>query len=312
MKRRVCVNPSMARFGVLLALAIGIPGWAAAQETPATRKPPAPAGDDAAGVHAFMSSFVKAFEARDAKGLAAHWTTEGEYANAQGVTVRGRAALEAAFASYFANTPEVTARVQSKALRFFSHDSAMDEGIVTIQRGPTDTPTEAQYTALLVREQNQWRLALMSEKDVEVDPVEALDWLVGDWVSAAGQGAEIRTTYEWAPNKKFLYGKFTIKEPQFSASGLQVIGVDPETGSVHSWTFEADGGVGEADWRRDGDHWQLDVVATLPDGSTLRQTNIMRRINDDTFTWQSIERLVGDTDMADLPPVKVTRVKPSK
>ena len=92
-------------------------------------------------------------------------------------------------------------------------------------------------------------------------------------------------------------------------SGTQVIGVDPATGELHSWTFEADGGVGEADWSRDGDHWVLDAAGTLTDGGTLTETNVLRRINDDTLTWQSVDRLLDDETIPDLAPVKVSRIK---
>ena len=126
------------------------------------------------------------------------------------------------------------------------------------------------------------------------------------------QSAEIETTYSWHASHKFIEAKFTIKEKDRTFSGTQVIGVDPATGALHSWTFEADGGVAEADWRRDGDHWVLDASGSLTDGTTLTETNVLRRVNDDTITWQSVERLLDDSPIADLPPVKVVRIKPGK
>src|SRR5262249_998487 len=124
-------------------------------------------------------------------------------------------------------------------------------------------------------------------------------------------GAEIRTTYSWAPSKKFIQAQFSIKEKELALTGSQVIGVDPATGAIHTWTFEADGGVGEADWNPDGDHWVLQAAGTLADGRTRTETNVLRRVNGDTFTWQSIGRQLGDAALSDLPPVKVTRIKPA-
>jgi len=91
-----------------------------------------------------------------------------------------------------------------------------------------------------------------------------------------------------------------IKEKNLALSGNQVIGVDPATGLLHSWTFESDGGVGEADWSRDGDHWVLDADGTLADGRSLTETNVLRRVNEDTFTWQSVEveSISGSVDKA--------------
>jgi uncharacterized protein (TIGR02246 family) len=267
--------------------------------------------EDRAAIRSAMQSFVKAFEARDARALAAHWTPEGEYQNELGETVRGREALEEGFAEFFAQTPELKAEVSPESLRFLSSSSAIEEGSVTVRRGPTEPTSQAYYSALLVREDGNWLLAQLSEMSGEELSIEVLEWLIGDWASSGGDGdgAEIRTTYSWAPNKKFIVGQFTIKEEELTLSGSQVIGVDPAVGAIHTWTFEADGGIGEADWSRDGDHWVLDVIGTLPDGSTLIETNILRRVNDDTFTWQSIDRLLNDVELTDLAPVKVTRVK---
>jgi uncharacterized protein (TIGR02246 family) len=277
----------------------------------------APAGpgagraEDASAAHAAIESLAKAFASRDAKALAAHWTSQGEYQNGD-VNVRGRSDLEAAFEAFFAKTPEVSATVHSDAVRFLSNDLAIDEGTVTVRRGPTEPTAKADYSALLVREDGKWRLARLSESSEDRTSVADLGWLVGDWKSAAGEGAEIQTTYKWAPNKKFLYVDFTLKEKELALSGRQVIGVDPATGALHSWTFEANGGVGEADWSPDGDHWVLSAEGSLTDGRTLTETNILRRINDDTFTWQSVDRRLDDEALPDLAPVKVVRVKPAK
>jgi len=259
-----------------------------------------------------MQSFVKAFESRDAKALAAHWTAEGEYQTVDDTRVRGREALEKGFTGFFAKTPEVKAEVHPGALRFLSSDTAIEDGSVTVRRGPTAPATNARYSALFAREDGRWRVAQLSESSGDVASIADLGWLVGEWKSSNGQGADIRTAYNWASNKKFLHVQFTIKEKDRTLSGSQVIGVDPATGAIHSWTFEADGGIGEADWSPDGDHWVLDASGTLADGGALTETNILRRVNDDTFTWQSIDRMLDDDELPDLAPVKVTRVKPEK
>lgn len=263
-------------------------------------------------IRTLMGSFAKAFADRDAKAMTGYWTSEGEYQNEAGVVIQGQTSLEQGFAAFFAKTPELSAGLQPESLRFLSQDSARDEGIVTIRRGPAEATTRAHYSALLVRENKAWRLASLVESSSDENNLADLSWLIGEWKSTAGSGAEIRTTYSWAPNKKFIHGAFSIKEKELSLSGTQIIGIDPATGQLHSWTFEADGGVGEADWERDGDHWVLDVAGTLADGAALMETNVLRRIDDDTFTWQSIDRLLDDEELEELPPVKVNRMKTTK
>ncbi len=256
-----------------------------------------------------LISFAKAFEARDAKQLAKYWTAEGEHQTAHGETVHGRAALEQGFAQFFTETPEIQAEIQPTALRFTSQDTAVDEGIVTIRRGATEAPTRAHYEAHLVREQGFWRLAILNETPEDSVAITDLSWLIGEWKSAGPAGAEIRTTYSWDDNHKFINVQFTITEGSRTLTGRQVIGVDPATESLHSWTFGANGGVGEADWIRDGDHWILDAAGTQPDGRTLKESNILRRVNDDTITFQSTNRSIEDQEIPDLAPVKVVRVK---
>lgn len=305
---------------VFLALACaglnlrGVLGIDAAKAQPAS--PPKTEGadrpEDRAAIRSVMQSFVKAFESRDAKALAALWSAGGELTNAAGLTVRGRDALEKAFGMVAARTPELKAEVHPESLRFLAADLAVEEGTAIVQRGATEPASKARYKVLLVRENGRWRLAQLGESPADEPTIDDLAWLIGDWKSANGQGAEIRTTYSWAANKKFIHARFTIKEKALTVGGFQVIGVDPETGSLHTWTFEADGGVGEADWSPDGDGWVLDTTGTLADGATLNETNILRRVNDDTFTWQSIDRTLGGAELSDLAPVKVTRIKPAK
>lgn len=290
--------------------------WAQAAKPKNTDAPAGAAADaraaDRAAIAAMHDSFVKAFEARDAAALAGHWTTEGEYENEAGVTVQGRDALAKGFAFFFAKTPEVKAEMKPAALRFLGRDTAAGQGTVTVRRGPAEPATRARFDALIVREEGRWRLAKLSESPADEPSLDDLAWLIGQWKTSRGEGAEILTTYTWAPNKKFIHVDFTLKEKTLSLSGKQVIGVDPATGRIRSWTFEADGGVGVGDWSRDGDHWTIEASGTLVDGRSLTETNVLRRVNDDTLTWQSVNRLLDDEEFADLPPVKVTRVKAVK
>lgn len=269
---------------------------------------------DRAAIGETLGSLSKAFAGRDAQAVAAHWSSEGEYINESGVSLKGRESLVAAFSRFFAKTPEVRSEVQPEALRFLSKDLATSEGKVAVQRGPIEATTHAKYSAILVREEGKWRLARLTETPWSETSLDELAWLEGEWKTEAGENADIRTVYSWSPSRKFLHGNFTIKEKdkRLTLSGLQIIGIHPATGKLHSWVFTADGGVGEGAWERDGDHWTIASGGTLADGSKLGETNVMRRVSSDVFTWQSIERALNDREVADLPPVKISRVKSEK
>jgi uncharacterized protein (TIGR02246 family) len=266
---------------------------------------------DRNNIRTAFESFAKTFDSGDAKALSSYWTADGEYENDSDVRIHGRAEIESSFADFFSNNPDAKAEVHPASLRFLSRDTAIGEGTVAVRRGPTQPAKPADYSALFVRDDGQWHLAQLREISPSDNPtVDDLSWLVGEWKSVIGEGAEIRTTYAWDGNKKFINVQFTLKEQKLNLSGRQIIGVDPATGGIRSWTFEANGGVAEADWQRDGDHWVLESDGTLSDGRTLKQTNVLRRINDDTITWQSVDRVLGDEKIPDLAPVKVTRITP--
>jgi uncharacterized protein (TIGR02246 family) len=291
----------------LAVICVGALGLARAQEGSRDNR-----AQDRAAVHTAMQSFVKAFESGDAKALADHWTEGGEYVREDGGSVHGRDALRKAFTEFFAKSPKAKAEVETESVRFLSRDNAIEEGYVTMRTGPSDPAVRSRYNALFVREDARWRLAFLREwPGEETVSLKDLGWLVGTWAST-GQANEISTTYTWDVNQKFLFGRFTIKEKDRTLTGLQILGKDPSSGELRAWTFEAEGGIGEATWERDGEHWTAEAVGTLADGRKLTSTNILRRINNDTFTWQSIERRLDDSDLPDLPPTKVTRVKAAK
>ena len=73
---------------------VGAPA-AAAEERPADRD----------GVRKAIDGFVAAFRGGDGKAVAAQWTAGGEYTSDDGTTFRGRAALEKAYAEFFAKNP---------------------------------------------------------------------------------------------------------------------------------------------------------------------------------------------------------------
>jgi hypothetical protein len=90
---------------------------------------------------------------------------------------------------------------------------------------------------------------------------------------------------------------------------MQMIGKDPSTGLLHVWTFEDSGGIGNTTITRDDKKWVHSATAVTVDGRVLTSTNIMTPIDNDSFTWQAVERTLDDEELPDLPPIKVVRVK---
>ena len=89
----------------------------------------------------------------------------------------------------------------------------------------------------------------------------------------------------------------------------QRIGWDPIKKQIRSWTFDEDGGFGEATWTRDGDRWAIKSELVLADGKKITATNIITHIDADTITWQSKDRTVDGKPVPDVKEIKMKRVK---
>ena len=122
-----------------------------------------------------------------------------------------------------------------------------------------------------------------------------LSWLVGEWKAEAG-GKTTTFQCEWMANKCFLKRSFTVKDKDETiSSGMQIIGWDPQLVTIVSWTFDSDGGVGRELWSQSGQRWAIEASSTLRDGGTSLSTNILMKLDENTFSWQSVERsLNGD------------------
>jgi uncharacterized protein (TIGR02246 family) len=262
---------------------------------------------DRAGIAAQRDAFLKAFESGDAERVASFWTADGELIGDDGSTYRGRAAIEKTYRELFSSKQKRRAEVQSDSLRFPSKDTAVEEGYFKVRVGNAE-PTTSRYSVLHVREGEKWLMAIVREWAAETASLRDLEWLIGTWV-AKSNDAEVTTTYEWMWDKSFLRVQFTIHQKDRTLRGFQMIGKDEASGQLRSWTFESEGGFGEATWSRDGKKWVLDAAGRLSDGNTLAATNILIPVDQDSFTWQTVKRSIGGEEVDDLPPVKVKRVK---
>src|SRR5262249_5015169 len=148
----------------------------------------------------------------DARAVASFWTDEGEYVDQDSGPIHGREALEKAYASFFKAREEVKTEAKTEKIRFLGKDTAVEEGTFTVRArgGPADS---RRYSTLYVRQDGRWLIAMLKEwgdEETDTPSLQDLAWLIGSWQSDSGD-AEARTTYEWAENKKFIRGRYTIR-----------------------------------------------------------------------------------------------------
>jgi uncharacterized cupin superfamily protein len=225
-----------------------------------------------------------------------------------GTTLRGRAAIEKAYAEFFTKHTKIKAEVEVESLRFLSRDTAVEEGYFRVTKGKAAEVTTSRYSVLHVRENGVWMMAVVREWPNEGSTLRDVDWLIGTWEAKADETV-VRTTYEWDENRTFIRARFSITDKAGAVTGMQMIGRDPAAGTLRSWVFESKGGFGEAIWARDGKKWVLQSSGVSPDGSILSATNVITPLGPDAFVWQSTNRTSDGEDLPAVPPVRVNRVK---
>lgn len=292
-----------------VALAGSRPGTAGQAPTASPQKGAAPAErqPDQGDVRKALDSFVAAFQQGDAKAVAAHWTAEGEYIADDGTAYRGRAALEKEYADLFGKNPGNALQVEVDSVRFPSRDTAVVEGHFKLRRAKGEQAV-SRCSFLYAREDGKWLIAIAREWPGEGLSLRDLDWLIGTW-EAKRDGTVVTSKYEWTANKSFIRCRFSITKDGETTTGMQMIGRMPSTGGLHAWTFEDEGGIGDADITRDGKKWVHAARGSTADGRVLTATNVLTPLDADSFQWHAVNRTLDDEPLPDLPPIKVVRVK---
>ena len=297
-----------ALLAIVGALAILTVGFMSAKDKPADKNGDANSDRqaDKEAIQQTMKGFTAAFEKGDASAAAGFLTSGAELIPESAEPIRGRDAVEKALKEHFAKNPRVKVTLEVEAVRFTSKDTAIEEGTIKVVPEKGDASNN-RYSVLLVREDGKWLLGYIKEWPDDNADLKDLDWLIGTWTAKRGD-AEVRTTYEWFGNKSFIKAQFTVREKDKTITGMQMIGVDPSSGDLRTWTFENDGGFGEGKCTRDGKKWVFETLTTLADGGVLEAQNILIQVDKNTLTWQPTNLTVDGEQFGNLPPVKVTRL----
>lgn len=267
---------------------------------------------DEAAIRKAVESYVAAFNAGDAKALAALWSPEAVYTNPlSGDQVVGREAIEKQFAGIFAESKGAKLSASTSSVRFISPNVAVEEGTAKFV-APEREPEDSEYTAIYVRRDGQWLLDRVTEEDVPVAPshyeqLKELEWMVGTWVDQDEQ-SRIETSCQWTKNRNFMTRLFSISvADRVELSGMQIIGWDEAAKRIRSWVFDSDGGFGEGLWSKKDNRWYVQSTGTLADGSKTSFVNVITYIDDNTFTFQSINRVAGGELLPNVDEVVVVR-----
>jgi hypothetical protein len=245
----------------------------------------------------------------NAKELAAFWTTSGEYSREE-LTVRGRSNIEKAYAEALKKKATRNLVVEGDSVRFLSDDAAIHEGTFLNQKANPAEQGRTKFSALYLRVKGQWQIGLLRETPLGTSVLE-LGWLVGTWHCKTESGS-VHLEFTWAKGKAFLRGQVTVKAGDHTTTSFQVIGRDPATGGLKSWTFEEDGGTGEGVWERTEKGWTARLTGHNAEGDKVTTTTTLTPTDADTFTWHSIGRTLDGEPLPDVGPIQVVREKSKK
>jgi uncharacterized protein (TIGR02246 family) len=264
----------------------------------------AASAQDTAAIQSRNQAFIKALSAGNAAAVAEFWTSTGEYTRG-GATIRGRDNILKAYAEHFKTKPTGQLVAEDSAIRFLSEGVAVQEGAFAVERENPADSLRSRFSALYVKVDGQWLFGLLREEP-EGPSLAELDWLAGEWSFKTGDGQatmSVRRTKAGA----FLLVQTTIQAGDDESVATQVIGVDPATGGLKSWTFESDGSIGTADWVRTETGWLANVASTNAGGEQVKAVTTLTPSTRDAFTFQSTERTVDGEPAPNIDPVQVTR-----
>jgi uncharacterized protein (TIGR02246 family) len=268
---------------------------------------------DEAAIRTNIEAFVKAYNAGDAKAIAALFSPDGQLEDKDGDQTEGREAIEKAFADIFKQTPKKRIKVNVESIRFVGSDLAVEVGTTEETPAPNEPPEYDRYTVLHVKRDGKWQMAFARDEEgpdaTAHERLQPLAWLVGDWIDDGGSTV-VNSTCRWSEDGNFLLQEFKLKvNGRDSMNISQRIGWDPAAKRIRSWVFDSAGGFGENLWTRDDDSWLIKATAVRPDGKTASATNLLVPSGKDAYVWRSTDRVVGD-DVQDPVEVKVIRKPP--
>lgn len=260
-----------------------------------------------------VAAYVDAFNHHDSAALAKLWSREAVYVDrVTGVEAAGREAIARQFEAMFEHQPDVKLSISTESISFLSPNVAVEHGTSKLLV-PKEDPDEINYAAVYVKRDGQWLLDRVNDDEEKAPPshyeqLKVLQWMVGKWVDNEGDDVDAEGDCNWSKNRNFLVRSYALSiRGQINMSGMQVIGWDPAAKTVRSWTFDSDGTFAEATWTHKGDSWFVRNTGVVADGRRGSMVNVIKMVDKNTFTWQTIERTVGGELLPNIDEVVIVR-----
>ncbi len=274
---------------------------------------PVAAQDRAADEQAIRSAardYRTALAKGDRQALSAFWTDDGTFIDELGQP-HPASELFVEAAQVGAQPAPVDAADASSTIRFLTSEVALEDGVSEFESpaDPTAPRVRGHYHATWVKRDGRWRLASLCE--VPIAPgaspdLADLGWMVGAW-TAEDAGVNLDVSVRWNAT-----GTYLLRDLKASHNGEAVfrstmrIGRDALTDNLTSWSFDTDGGRGEATWTKEGDSWIAHATGVLSDGRRTSGTTVISPHGKDSFSWKTLAATVSGEPVPDQE-VRFTR-----
>jgi uncharacterized protein (TIGR02246 family) len=258
--------------------------------------------------------YEEAYNKGDAKTLARFYSEDVDYIDQEGAEVKGRDAMEKLLADNFQQNPGVKLAITTEEIKQLTPDVKVTRGFATVTPA-TGAATTTRYTLVRVKKGNHWEISQLNEREAPplsaYSKLEALEWLVGTWQDKSGEQT-VEAKINWAGDKNFLVRTINVKGNQSSTDGWEIIGWDPLRQQIRSWIFDSNGGFGESTWVNNGEDWLIRASNVLPDGSRSTAENVLTKVDDNKFTWESQNRTLDGEPQPSLDKIEVQRLAGSQ
>ena len=272
---------------------------------------------DEKSIRASADAFTKLYNAHDSKGLAALFALKAEMIDENDQVVKGREAIELAFAEIFKASPQSSIQVQIESIRVLTPNLAIEEGTTEAQTTPDAPANVTGYVAIHVKADDKWLLGCVRDwptENAEMTPHEQLlqlGWLVGEWIEESPTSV-IHTVCRWHDNDNFLMQEFAVQvQGEIAMSGTMRIGWDAVRKQLKSWVFDSHGGHSEGFWLQNDNEWVLKNQGSTAKGEAASATSVYRLIDADTLGWRSYDRVINGERLEDIEEIIVKRRPPA-
>ncbi len=287
------------------------------------------AESESIAVTARVKAYAEAFNKGDAKALAAFWASDATWTDPRtGESVVGREKIQSGFEELFKANKGARLELEVQSIKFLTADVALEEGVATVSV-PDMPPSKSGYTAVQVKKGGQWLIERVIETTDGTEPavepagtgasekkgpLKDIAWLEGTWIDE-GDESTIYFDNQWVAGGNFLSRTFDVViRDRVDIHGLEIVGWDAVNKQIRSWVFDSDGAFAELTWRRQKDNpgqWTKSAKGTLSSGDRVTATHVMKKVDDDTYTFEAVGRERNGELLENIDEVTVVRTTAS-